>query len=245
MAKQSGVLQIEGTVGTLTFYKNKDGYYVRQKTTPREITNDRVKENMQEFAKAAAAGGLVRKTFATIINDIKDGYLNRRLSQELALVIKSDKVNPRGFRKISDGNIELLNGFELNSDISLNSALKTPYSTEIDRATGVMKVEVPAFIPSKLITAPPAASHFKFTIAGAMVNFDTGEHLMALKAGTELLLSNEESPVVSLEVQLPVTGTAPLILALGLSFYQEVNGRYYSVGEGFYNALAFVAVSGS
>lgn len=245
MAKQTGVIKIEGTVGNLTFYTTKDGAFVREKTKAREITNDRVKENMQEFAKAASAGALVRKTFATIINDIKDTYLIRRLSQELAQVIKSDKVNPRGFRRVPDGNIELLNGFELNSDIALSTALKAPYTAEIDRTTGIMKLDVPAFNPGKLIVAPPAASHFKFTIAGAMINFETGEHLMALNAGEELPLSKTEGPAISLEVQLPETGTAPLILALGLSFYQEVNGTYYSVGEGFYNALAFVAVSGS
>lgn len=245
MAKQSGIIEIEGTVGSLTFYKTKDGSFVREKTKSRKITNDRVKENMQEFAKAASAGALVRKTFATIINDIQDTYLVRRLSQELARVVKSDKVNPRGFRDVSEGDIELLHGFELNSDIALSTALKTPYTAEIDRATGTMKVDVPAFVPGKLIVAPPAASHFKFTIAGAMINFETGEHLMALKAGDELLLTKTEGPAISLEVQLPVTGTAPLILALGLSFYQEVNGRFYSVGEGFYNALAFVSVSGS
>ena len=38
--------------------------------------------------------------------------------------------------------------------------------------------------------------------------------------------------------------TKPLFLALGLEFYQEVNGQMYSLKNGAYNPLALVAVDG-
>jgi hypothetical protein len=44
----------------------------------------------------------------------------------------------------------------------------------------------------------------------------------------------------------PVTpdSTKPLFLALGLEFFQEVNGRMYPLKNGSFNPLALVQVSG-
>ena len=38
--------------------------------------------------------------------------------------------------------------------------------------------------------------------------------------------------------------TKPLFLALGLEFYQEVNGSMYSLKNGAYNPLALIVVNG-
>ena len=38
--------------------------------------------------------------------------------------------------------------------------------------------------------------------------------------------------------------TKPLFLALGVEFYQEVNGQMYPLKNGAYNPLALVQVSG-
>ena len=38
--------------------------------------------------------------------------------------------------------------------------------------------------------------------------------------------------------------TKPLFLALGIEFFQEVNGQMYSLKNGAYNPLSIVAVDG-
>lgn len=159
MAKQTGIMQLEGTVGNVTFYKSKDGHFARQKSRPKGNSSERTQENMKEFAQAAKGGKLVRKAFATIINDVKDSFLVRRLSKEMAAVLKADSLSPRGMRNITDGDIELLQGFELNSNMALSTVLKAPYATEINRITGVLKVNIPPFVPAKLITIPEGATH--------------------------------------------------------------------------------------
>lgn len=245
MAKQTGAMQLEGTLGNFTFYKTKDGYIARLKNESKEITNDRTKENMSEFARAASGAKLIRKTFATIMSDIKDFYFARRLNSEMARVVKADTVSPRGFRNIADGDIELLQGLDVNTDMPLASAFKAPFVASIDRVSGLMKVDFPALITSSLLAKPEGVSHFRLTIAGALIDFNTGDHLVAQMAGEHLLMSKDGVTAASLEVQLPPASTASLILALGVSFYQEVNGQFYLIGDGFYNAVAFVAVSGS
>lgn len=245
MGKQTSVVQIEGSVGNLTFYKSKDGYCVRQKASSRSSNSDRTKENMQEFARAAVGAKYIRTAFASIIKEMKDSFLVRRLNQDMALIIKTDTVSPRGYRNLADADIEQLQGFEFNSDKTLSSVLKMPYTATIDRATGIMKVEIDSFIPSKLIENPEGATHFRYTIAGAMVNFENGDHVTAQNTSEELLLANVAGPALSMEVQLPAAGTAPLLLVFGISFSQEVNGLYYPVGQGLHNAIALVAISAS
>ncbi|RPD39576.1 hypothetical protein EG028_18135 [Chitinophaga barathri] len=238
-------MQLEGTIGNITCYKTKDGYLARQKSESKAVNNDRTKENMSEFARAASGAKLIRTTFAGILSDINDFYFTRRLNSEMARVVKADMGNPRGFRNIADGDIGLLQGFEVNTDMALLSALKAPFAVSIDRASGLMKVDFPSLITAQLVAKPEGASHFRLTIAGASIDFTTGDHLMAQNAGEHLPISNEGVTAPSLEVQLPPAGTAPLLLALGVSFYQEVNGQFYLIGNGLYNAVAFVAVSGS
>ena len=245
MGRQTSVIQIEGTVGNMTFYKSKDGYLVRQKASSRVLKSDRTRENMQEFARGTVGAKYIRTAFASIIKEMKDSFLVRRLNQEMAMIIKTDMVSPRGYRNLVDADIEQLQGFEFNSDKALSSVLKTPYTASIDRATGIMKVEIEPFIPSKLIEKPEAATHFRYTIAGAMVNLGNGDHLTAQNTSEELLLTNVPGEALSMEVQLPPASAQPLLLAFGISFSQEVNGAYYPVGQGLHNAIALVAISGT
>lgn len=245
MAKQTGHHKLQGTVGDVTYYETKDGFFAREKRTPKKVTNSRIKENMQEFARAMRGAKLIRTTFATFIDEIKDFYFTRRLASEMNKVIKADRLNLRGFRNISDGDIELIQGFEVNTDMALTTAFKAKIVPSIDRATGIMKVDFPDQVTASLISKPEGASHFRLRIGGASINFDTSEHLFTQTAGAYIPLTNLGISVPSLEVQLPAAIADPLILALGVSFYQEVNGAYYLVGDTFSNAVAFVAISGS
>lgn len=61
MAKQSGILPLEGTIGNISFFKTKDGFLARQKggVSAQRIATDpafaRTRENMAEFTKAGKA----------------------------------------------------------------------------------------------------------------------------------------------------------------------------------------------
>ena len=43
---------------------------------------------------------------------------------------------------------------------------------------------------------------------------------------------------------MKAASTHPLFLAMGIEFYQEVNGTMYPLKNGAYNALALVKLSG-
>ena len=51
--------------------------------------------------------------------------------------------------------------------------------------------------------------------------------------------------VIDLENTVTAASTHPLFLALGIEFYQEVNGQMYPLKNGSFNALALVKVDGN
>ncbi|WP_317127504.1 hypothetical protein [Chryseobacterium salivictor] len=50
---------------------------------------------------------------------------------------------------------------------------------------------------------------------------------------------------VQLNNNLPENSVNPLFLVFGINFYQEVNGTFYELKNGAYNALQIVNVSGT
>lgn len=52
------------------------------------------------------------------------------------------------------------------------------------------------------------------------------------------------TPVIDLQNAVTPNSTHPLFLALGIEFYQEVNGVKYPLKNGAFNSLALVKVSG-
>src|SRR2546423_10928690 len=96
MARQSGMFQIEGTIGNLTFEKTRDGYLVKQKTT---IKGSRIKtdeafawtrENMSEFGRAGKSAKVLRESITSLLKGIKDSKLSARLAKRMMTVVKSD-----------------------------------------------------------------------------------------------------------------------------------------------------------
>lgn len=241
----TGALQSTGTKDNITCRKTEEGYVAYKKKEPKATCSDRTRENMLEYGRALTAASLILKMFAPITDVINDYDYPRRLSGKLAKVVKSDKLNPRGYRNIADGDIELLQGFNVNQYVALSHVLNVPISASIDRASGLMKVDFPFLVTASLIDKPRGASHFKLAIAGASVDFCTGEHLVAYMEGAYLQISKDGLRIPSMDVQLPPPDSAASILALGISFYEQGSEKLLNIGNGLYNAAAFVAVSKS
>lgn len=78
MAKQKGIIKLEGTIGDITFVKTKDGYIAKEKTglTGERIANDpafqRTRENGAEFGRAGKAGKMLRTAFRSLLQNAAD-----------------------------------------------------------------------------------------------------------------------------------------------------------------------------
>jgi hypothetical protein len=250
MAKQRGIFKAEGTIDEITFYKSKDGYLIRQKggiSAERMATDpafERTRENQKEFARAGKAGKVLRSALRSLLVNATDRLLVSRLFTAMMKVVKADATSDRGQRNVLDGELELLEGFEFNEGGKLTQTLFAPFTASIDRATGLLSMQVPSFIPTNMITAPAEATHYQIVSAGGFIDFTTGTNGIVTKATEMLAIDGEPSAVIDHVLDGGADATRPMFIVLGISFYQEVNGKNYSLKNGAYNALSVVKVSG-
>jgi len=250
MAKQKGIIKLGGTMGGITFYKSQDGHLAREKggVSGSRIANDpafkRTRENGSEFGRAGKAGKSLRTALRVLLLNSADGRMVSRLTQQMVKVIQADLINVRGQRNVIDGEAELLNGFEFNIKGKLGTSLYAPYSATIDRAAGELTLSIPSFIPNAMIVAPGGTTHYKITSAGAEVDFEAETFVSSTSATAILPWGATASTVVSQLNVVTAASVSPLFLAVGLEFYQEVNGVMYPLNNGSFNPVALVAVNG-
>jgi hypothetical protein len=251
MARQKGIIKLDGTIGDITFYKSKDGYLAREKggVPADRIANDpafqRTRENGAEFGRAGKGGKVLRTAIRAMLQNASDSKMVSRLTTEMVKVIQADATNTRGQRNVIDGEAELLEGFEFNINGKLGTTLYAPYTATIDRVTGALSVNSPAFVPLNMIAAPSGATHFKIVSAGAEIDFENETFVVDDSASTVLPWDTTATSVLNLSNSVTANSTHPLFLVLGIEFYQEVNGQKYPLKNGAFNALAIVKVSGS
>ena len=249
MARQKGIIKLKGTIGGITFYKtSQDGHLAREKggIEKSRIENDpafqRTRENGAEFGRAGKAGKLLRTALRALLLNSADGRMVSRLTKEMVKVIQADLISERGLRNVIDGEAELLLGFEFNIRGKLGTSLYAPYTSAIDRVTGEITVDIPPFVPVNMIAAPSGTTHYKIISAGAEIDFEA-ETFIEQHSATAILPWDAVATVAIAQTnQVTAASTKPLFLALGIEFYQEVNGQMYPLKNGAFNPLSIAKV---
>ena len=250
MAKQKGIIKLEGTIGDITFYKSKDGFLAKGKggIPADRIANDpnfqRTRENGSEFGRAGKAGKVLRNSIRALLQNASDRLVVSRLTTQMVKVIQEDVTNTRGLRNVIDGEAELLEGFEFNINGKLGTTLYAPFTSTIDRVAGTLVADIPSFVPANMVAAPGGTTHFKIISAGTEVDFENERFVTQTTETAILPWDNTATAVASLSNAVTANSTHPLFLVLGISFYQEVNGQMYPLKNGSYNALSLVKVNG-
>ena len=95
-----------------------------------------------------------------------------------------------------------------------------------------------------MVGAPQGATHCKLIAAGVEVDFEAGTYVVNSTSSTEIVLGQQNESALILSNAVTPASTHPLFVAFGIEFYQSVNGVFYPLKNGVYNALALVAVDG-
>ncbi len=249
MAKQKGIIKLEGTIGDITFSRTAAGYIAKGKpgVSAGRIATDqafaRARENMAEFGRAGKAAKLLRSAFRTVLQGNHDGYMHSRLVKQLVAVVKSDMTNDRGLRNVPDGNVRLLEGFDFNAAAQLGTSLAAPYVVNVNRAAGTLATSIASLVPKTEVTIPAGATHFRIISAGAAVDF-AGETYVADQSYSAFLPWNDvPTGPVDLTVEVAQNSEHPIFLLLGIAFFQQVGGKYYVLNTRALSALSIVKVS--
>lgn len=248
MGKQGGILKVQGTLGGLTFYKSGGQDLVRTKggVSADRINSDpafaRTRENNSEFGEAATAGKTFRNAFRSQISLISDSSIVSRLTQAFRAVVDFDSASVRGMRKVSLGIVTVggsafISNFNINSNAGLGQVLFKSFA--IDPTTKVLTIT--ALNPGNDIASPQGATHVSFKLAVSRIDFETGNYLTVESPSVIRTLVSAPANVVLTPASVPA-GAGILVVALSISFTQEVNALPYSLKNGAYNALAIVDV---
>ena len=245
MAIQNSIIKLRGSIDDLVFLETKNGHKVRKKAkavSQTTIATDpkyaRMRENMSEFGRAANASKLLRTAVKEAMPDCTDSLIFNRLTKAMYGVLVTDPVSDRGQRNVMKGDVSLLNEFTFNSTAILSVIFKMDITTGIDRASGKLTVDIPAFIPADNIMAPAGATHCKFHSAGAEINFDSGQFVSKQAESAAITVGdNLATAAIHFQHDLTAGSNSPLFLLLGTRFYQEVNGKLYPLKNKAFNAL--------
>lgn len=232
----------------MSFYRTQDGYLAREKggVDAQRIKNNpafqRTRENGSEFGRAGKAGRTLRTALRVMLQKSRDSRVASRLTKEMVRVVKSDDVNARGERLVSNGDLALLNGFDFNINGKLRTTWYGDYGFSIDRAGGSAVVNFQDFVPVNDVVSPSGATHMQITAGAAVINFEE----------EGISFSKEESPVIPINgdtvaglALAPAFGPGTdeqIFLVLGIEFLQEVNGQMYPLRNGAFNPLTIVLV---
>jgi hypothetical protein len=249
MAKQNGLVKLLGTVGDMTYYKSKDGYMAKEKTviSAERIASDpkfnRTRENNAEFGNACTSGKTLRHSLNTVLKNARDGRMVSRLSKTMMQVIKSDAVSARGQRTVATGDLQLLKGFEFNGGAVFSSTFYAPYTVNIDRVAGNISISIPPFSPMSAVIVPQGATHFELIAGAAAIDFAAQTFESAATQTAPIAWDANTTAQTTLSLSIPKASTLPLFVALGIQFYQVVNGSQYPLTDKSFNALSLIAVN--
>lgn len=248
MAQQKSTVQIQGTIGNLTFYKSQDGFMVKAKgsVSKSKIQSDpkfqRTRENMAEFGNAGHSGKILRTPFTGILQQSADNRMVSRLTSLMLKVVQSDTTSKRGKRKAANGDLTLLEGFDFNNKGILDTTFTAPYDLNYTRSSGDLSLDVPSFIPAQGIAAPQGASHYQLQLAACAIDLTSKKNLAQASGSSILAWDNAATTALSLSLTLPAASTFPVVVLLQLLFMEQVNGDYYPLNNGAYNACSIIQV---
>lgn len=203
---------------------------------------ERTRENLAEFANAARSVKVLRETFRELMVQVADRQVVSRLTRIAMRVLHTDLVSDRGERTVAKGDCTLLQGFNFNSRSSLSDTLYVRPVISIDRASGLVTINVPAFVPRVRIQPPVTASHFQIMAAAAAIDFEKGNQEYAMQQTESLPLDKKLTSALTLSLQLPPGSHQPILVAIGVNFEQGVNNKLYALNNSGFNAAAIVQV---
>jgi hypothetical protein len=235
MAKQSGIVPMQGTIANITFVRTQDGFQARLKSglskerVQHDAAFERTRENSDEFKNAGKGAELLRDVFILPILHCYDNRLQSRLVKAMMKVIKTDMVSIRGKRNLVSGDDTLLKGFSWNRFGAFTSVMKAPFTITIDRVAGTATVAVPPFTPDEQLIGNPEATHFKMIFSPAEIDW-TAENSVADMQSTAFLPYDENlTTAISQDLSFSAGSVLPVFVTLSIRWYQQVGGNYYSL----------------
>ncbi len=231
MGKLISPLKIRGTIDDLCFRLTDDGVIVQSKPGPTSEqvrtgkTFDLTRRNAREFGRATKDAMLLRRSLDVMVRAVKHSKLNSHVNKRLHKIAKSDTVSTYGSRHADAGNLQLLEGFDYNHLLSLDTALPVRLEHAMDASTGTMQLIVPGcIVRRKKNLFPAAATHFRIVSCTGAVDFNQQRYSSNI-AKSELLPLGKKMPALQLQHSLQAQPGQVMLHTAGIVFYKVEDGE--------------------
>ena len=237
MARQKGIIQLEGTLGDINFYFRKGKPVARKagggfnaKNIKTSATMVRVRENNTEFGNSSKVKKVFKLSLHPFLNAYKEGALHGRMMQLMQNIKMFDTVSERGKRTVGNG-IQTPMGkiafqqFLFTPKCAISKTLMATASFDWEN----FRYTVSGFKGSR-VRFPVSATHFELSFGVLCFDFNTLDYLLFM--GSPLLIARDSiADTFSLQpTHLPDTKGMQFAF-VGLKFFQEVNGIMYLLQE--------------
>ena len=251
MAKVKSYLRLQGSVGESTFlkegtgptYRMQDKLVVSKERFKTDPAFARTRENASEFSRSGNAVKLIRDSVLSLLQGMKDKTLGRRLMAQVMKVIASDTTSLRGKGNLVDGDTMLLKGFLFNSNTLLSSVFKKPIDTLINRVTGQLTINVPAFLPGVELVIPKGATHYQLQSAASELDFEQLKFKTDYQQSVVTLNDGTPHSASTLTHSVTPNSTLPLFLSFAIKYFQSAGGQMYPIMLGVTNLVMIIDVS--
>jgi len=151
MAISKSILQIEGSMANVSMYRmhGSDKIVIRMKGGPTKeqiMTKPQFKklrQNNSEWTGCTLMGSMIRSSFK-VMNRLEDYAVTGALNAICKEVQKFDTENEQGQRTIRlSQHKSVMSGFPFSKKQVLESVLRVPFETSIDRQFGTAEIHIP------------------------------------------------------------------------------------------------------
>ena len=243
MARAKSFIKLSGSLGETTFKKVGKKNYAIEKVS---ISDGRMKSNSsfkslrkngRQMGNASKTSKAIRFALNSFVHHCKDSKMAGRLNAEVMKVLKRDTA-PGAYvhGKIARAeNMELLLGFDFNDKVRLRATFNVPFTIEVNRETGEVKIHIASFIPASAIKSPRLATQFAIMAQVAGIDFDPAVDFKSkyksvdMKSSAVIALDNTPTAPVSITFKIKTGHVNTIIIALGVDFYDESNPLYDTI----------------
>jgi hypothetical protein len=226
----------------ITSYMPDKVYKVSRRRVLTDPVFELTRQNNAEFSRVGMANRLLRHALRLALKPVADRYVSGRLTKPMMKVLQSDPVNNRGERRVTMGDLSMLEGFNFNRATSLQQVFQAPYTVHYDQDAAQVDIDMPSLIPHYMLQAPSEAGAFSIHGIAAAVDFEGNPAVCAEPVQTDIYeLSSQVAEVVHLSMPVPAGKTHPVVVCMGIQFCASNRGRY-SLLDKQYQAMAIVKV---
>lgn len=232
MAKQTGIIRIEGSLEGFNFYMRNGKPVVRKagggftrKSIKSKASMVRVRENNSEFGRVSQAKKTFLQALKQMFGEFKEPELHGRMMKLFLNIKDEDRISTRGERNLveafkNERAKNLIRNFQINPKVSLPDSLGA--QAHMDWAQQQLKLS--NVNPGNLINEEEQQLELNFGILG----FDFGSLKYHAEMAEPVLLGPDDFTEEIVFTTAPLPDPASLKFAIfGVRVMEMVNGEAY------------------